>query len=104
MFDNGAHGDGIAGDGEYGATIDAQCRRHNRRVLRRSPRRQQSPAPGRHQAGEPPALEQVVNAAYRVDNTYAAAATNPGRQGAKPIFVIVMTAAEYTRFKDSGQQ
>ena len=57
MFDDGAHGDGIAGDGEYGATIRSADRSMARssnttsKLATRSNQTRTWPAPGRRTTG-----------------------------------------------------
>ncbi len=92
MVDDGAHGDGLAGDGVFGATIPAQAagtvmefyvQASDATALSRT-----WPAPARTETG---AFVQAVNCHYIVDNT-----SYTGRQ---PYFRLLMTGSEWAQFQ-----
>ena len=92
MADDGAHGDGLAGDGVFGATIPAQAsgtvmefyvQASDATALSRT-----WPAPARTETG---AFVQAVNCHYIVDNT-----AYTGRQ---PYFRLLMTGSEWAQFQ-----
>jgi hypothetical protein len=102
MFDDGAHGDGGAGDGVYGAAIPAQQdgtivdfyieasdAGANRRTW---------PAPS-IMDGFP---EQVTNALYQVDDSFVA--DDYWAPGSQPIYYLIMTEMDKGRLLDIGDR
>jgi len=100
MSDDGAHGDGQAGDGIYGAKIpvhpdktiieffvEARDAASNTRTW---------PAPST--IGSVP--EQVTNLLYQVDKTFDP--NEPWVAGSQPIYYIIMTEMERGRLEDIG--
>ena len=90
MFDDGAHGDGLAGDGIYAATIPAQA---NNSVIEFYV--EASDAQGNSRTWPAPAIQaldgggpsgQVANAVFQVDDAVYT--------GAAPLYKMILTAAE----------
>jgi len=100
MYDNGAHGDGAAGDGVYGGEIPAQA---DATIVEFYVKASDSganwrtwPAPSDID-GSP---EQVTNMLYQVDDSF-----DPGAQwapGSRPIFYIIMTEGDRAELEDIG--
>jgi len=102
MFDDGAHGDGGADDGVYGAWVPSQ--RHGTIVefyVEASDSGANSrtwPAPSLVD-GE---FQQVTNALYQVDDSF-----NPDAMwvpGSRPLYYIIMTGAELGELNDIGDR
>jgi hypothetical protein len=100
MLDDGAHGDGRAGDGVFGARIPPQPDGAiiEFYVEARDPagRVRTWPAPSEIDG----APEQVTNALFQVDASFDPRA--PWAPGSQPIFFLIMTEAERARLEDIG--
>jgi hypothetical protein len=100
MFDDGAHGDGAADDGIYGAQIPAQP---DGTVIEFYI--EASDAVGSSRTWPAPSFidgvpEQVTNALYQVDNSFDSDVSwVPGRQ---PIYYLIMTEMERGRLEYIG--
>ncbi|MHC4146552.1 MAG: lamin tail domain-containing protein, partial [Planctomycetota bacterium] len=102
MLDDGAHGDGKAGDGIYGAEIPAQP---DEAIVEfyveasdAGANRRTWPSPS-IMDGTP---EQVTNALYQVnDSANAGNFWTPGRQ---PVYYVIMTEADKGRLLDIGDR
>ena len=100
MFDDGAHGDGQAGDGVYAGQIPALP--HNTiveffiQVTDKNGKSRTWPAPSLMD-GVP---QQVTNLLYQVDETFDPAA--PWVAGSQPIYYIIMTEMERGRLAYIG--
>ncbi|MBN2270758.1 MAG: lamin tail domain-containing protein, partial [Sedimentisphaerales bacterium] len=100
MFDDGAHGDGDAGDEVYGGQIPAQA---NGRIVEFYVTAADA---GAHSRTWPAASivdgapQQVTNALYQVDDSYNADA--PWLPGSQPAYYIIMTEAERAELEDIG--
>jgi len=98
MFDDGAHGDGHAGDGVYGAQLAAEP---NGTIMEfyiqttdAAANTRTCPAPA-DVDGTP---EQVTNLLYLVDDSF-----DPNWQGGRqPVYYIIMTDAEFQHLQDIG--
>jgi len=92
MFDDGAHNDGVAGDGTYGATIAAQAvgtvREFYVRCIDPTQRTNFWPAPARSETG---VFAQTANALYQVDNEQY-------ETNSLPFFRIIMTGTEQAEY------
>jgi hypothetical protein len=102
MFDDGAHGDGFANDGTYGAQIPA---RPNGKIIEFFVKAQDA---GANSRTWPPASlidgtpEQVKNVLYQVNGSF-----DPNADwvaGARPIFYLIMTEMERGRLADIGDE
>jgi hypothetical protein len=100
MLDDGAHGDGRAGDGVYGAAIPAQ---QDGRIVEfyieasdAEANRRSWPAPSIID-GVP---EQVTNALYQVDDSFTA--DDYWAPGSQPIYYLIMTEMDKGRLLDIG--
>jgi uncharacterized repeat protein (TIGR02543 family) len=102
MFDDGAHGDGAASDGIYGAQIPA---RPNGKIIEFFVKAQDA---GANSRTWPPASlidgtpEQVTNVLYQVNGSF-----DPNADwiaGARPIFYLIMTEMERGRLADIGDE
>lgn len=92
MFDDGLHGDGIANDGVYGATLPA---RPNNTVVEFYVQATDSSALSRTWPGPTDAIgTQGANALYQVDDT--------SYTGSQPIFKLIMTEAERAELAEIG--
>ena len=102
MFDDGAHGDGAASDGIYGAQIPAHA---NGIIIEFFVKAQDSGANTR--TWPPPSLmdgtpKQVTNVLYQVNGSF-----DPNADwiaGARPIFYLIMTEMERGRLADIGNE
>jgi VCBS repeat-containing protein len=93
MFDDGLHGDGIAGDGEFGAVLPAHP---DGTVIEFYVRATDAAAHSRTwPAPTTAAGQQGANATYQVDDSFA-----PLAPGASPIYRFVMTVAEDNEFSN----
>ena len=96
MFDDGAHGDGAAGDGQFGATLPAQS---DRTVVEFYVRSQD--VTGRQRTWPAPTTEgQVANALYQVLNAYDD--SDVSQPGSPAIYHVIMTPADRTEFDSTG--
>jgi len=92
MFDDGAHGDGIANDGVFGASLPA---RPNNTVVEFYVKATDSTAHARTWPGPTDASDtQAANALYQVDDT--------SYTGSQPIFKLIMTEAERAELAQIG--
>ncbi len=100
MFDDGAHGDGGAGDRVYAGQIPAQADGEIVEFYVRAGDAAANfrtwPAPS-NVDGTP---QQVTNALYQVDNSYNADA--PWLPGSQPVYYIIMTEAQRAELEDIG--
>lgn len=102
MFDDGAHGDGGAGDGVYGASIPAQqdgviVEFYIEAIDNKSNQRTW-PLPSMMD-GVP---EQVTNALYLVDDSFTA--DEYWAPGSQPIYYLIMTEMDKGRLLDIGDR
>ncbi len=100
MFDDGAHDDGQANDGLFGAVIPAQ---QNGRIVEFYVAAEDSG--GNSRTWPAPSLidgvpQQVTNALYQVDGTFDPAA--PWSPESLPVYYLIMTEAERARLEDIG--
>ncbi len=100
MFDDGAHGDGRAGDGVYGAAIptqqDGKIVEFFIEVSDAGANRRTWPAPSIID-GVP---EQVTNALYQVDNSFTGG--DYWTPGSQPIYYLIMSEMDKGRLLDIG--
>ncbi len=105
MLDDGAHGDGEADDGVYGATIPAQ---RNGTIVEFYIEAKDAWANRSNQRTWPsPSImdgtsEQVTNALYQVDDSFDAGAY--WRPGSQPIYYLIMTEMDKGRLLDIGDR
>jgi hypothetical protein len=100
MYDDGTHGDTIAADGIYAATIGPQADSAVVEFFVEA-----SDASANTRTWPAPSIvdslpEQVTNALYQVDDSYDPAALWQG--GSQPFYRLIMTNAENNRLKDIG--
>jgi hypothetical protein len=102
MFDDGAHGDGGAGDGVYGAVVPAQ---HDGKIVEfyieasdAGANQRTWPAPS-IMDGVP---EQVTNALYQVNDSFAAG--DYWAAGSQPIYYVIMSEMDKGRLLDIGDR
>ncbi len=96
MLDDGEHGDGLAGDGQFGAFLPPQA---DRTVVEFYVRSQD--ATGLQRTWPAPTTEgQVANALYQVYDAYDA--TEAWQPGSPAIYHVIMTPADRTEFDSPG--
>ena len=98
MFDDGAHGDGLAGDGRFGVTLAAQSNgvvvEFYVRATDADAQVRTWPAPARREDGS---FAQAANALFQVDDGLAPAA---GANAAHPFLRVVVTGTEQQEFQN----
>ncbi len=96
MFDDGVHGDGAAGDGQFGATLPAQS---NLTVVEFYVRSEDTG--GRNRTWPAPTTQgQTANALYLVDDAYDP--NQAWQPGSPAIYHVIMTPADRAEFDSPG--
>jgi hypothetical protein len=95
MADDGQHGDGVAGDGVYGAMLPPQP---NLTVVEYYVQANDSSFRSRTWPAPTAAGQQQTNAIYQVFDAFDADA--PWQPGSPPIYHVIMTPAERAEFED----
>jgi len=97
MYDDGAHGDGEADDGVYGAELSARA---DLTIVEFYLEASDSSGNSRTWPGPVPGLGQAANLLYQVNNTYDP--DEPWTPGSQPIYYFIQTDAERDELYNIG--